>query len=705
MKNKILVYGDADLSIIDGSSIWIASLVRLLAQDKNNIVDLLLKRTITDDVLLKDIKHLDNVTIFNSYDYIEKYEETNLFNINKLIEKIDKYRDYSCIIVRGFDVVKALMKSKVKSKIIPYLTDFCHDKNLISQKEKDELKQIYSLTNCFFVQTSQMLEYLKNILNVDGKKFYLLTPMVFYKNIIDENKKYKKSIVYAGKFAKNWNIIELIEIMEKLYKLDPEITLHVIGNKFHRDLPNQKNIISKLNTSPNIVYHGGLPREDTLKIIEKCRIGYCFRSESVDNNNSLELSTKLLEYCSCNIPTILRKTNIHSELLGENYPLYIDSVDEAVEKIIDIFSCDDKYLKTQQIVAEQFKNYDINKIYENIKPAIYSYPMKKLRLLLSGHDLKFIKNLFPYFEKEYDFKIQELSNYMYLNFKESEKLLRHADIIWCEWLLLSAKWYSQNKYPHQKLFIRAHRFEKDRKYGYEINYANVTKVITVSYYYYEEFLNKFKIPRNKVMVISNYVDTKKYNKPKNNNCKYNIAMIGALPMRKGLDRAIDILIELKKKNSKYKLFVPGKKPEELASTWNVPSEKNYYLNIYEKIKSNNLEDSVIFNGWIDIPEFLTNIGYTLSVSDAQSPESFHLAIAETMASGGIGLATKWEGIEYIFPDYCQYNNLDEIVNAIYNYSQNEKLYNEISNKSKKFIQENYDIERIWKIILKVINGE
>lgn len=708
MKNKILIYGDCNLNIIDGSSIWVISLVKLLSQDKNNIIDLLLKTEIQNDVLINDIKNLGNVKILKACNYIKRCKEITSQNITKVIEKIDGYRDYSCIIIRGFNVVKSLMKSKINFKIIPYLTDFCHIKEQMSEQEKINLKNIYSTVKCFFVQTKQMREYLKEVLEVDGKKFYILTPMVFENKNQNNENKYSKSIVYAGKFAKNWNILELIEIMDKLYEIDKDITLHVVGNKFNSDLADKQTknyILKKLNNSPNIIYHGGLPREETMKIIEKSEIGYGFRSNKIDNNHSLELSTKLLEYCSCKTPIILRRTKMYEELLGKDYQLFAEDVDECVKCIQNIFLDKEKYSEIQKNVYEKFKNYNVENIYENIKEAIYSYPMKKLRLLISGHDLKFIKDLYPYFEQEYDLKIQELSEYMELNYKQSKNLLKSTDIIWCEWLLLNARWYSQNVYPHQQLFIRAHRFEKNKKYGYGINYENVTKVITVSYYYYEEFIRKFNIPRNKVTVISNYIDTAKYIKKKNQNYKYNIAIIGALPARKGLDRAVDILIKLKSKDNRYKLYVPGKRPEEMANTWNVPQEKEYYLNVYKKIKENKLEESVIFNGWVDISEFLKDIGYVLSVSDAKEPESFHLAPLEGMASASLGLATKWEGIEYIYPEYCQYDSIEKIAEAIINYTNNDNLYRELANKSQEFVKTNYDIQKIWNIIFNNINGE
>ena len=43
MVRKILIYGDLDLNIIDGSSIWLVNLAKLLLEDKENYVDILLK--------------------------------------------------------------------------------------------------------------------------------------------------------------------------------------------------------------------------------------------------------------------------------------------------------------------------------------------------------------------------------------------------------------------------------------------------------------------------------------------------------------------------------------------------------------------------------------------------------------------------------------------------------------------------------------
>lgn len=695
MKNKILIYGDSNLNGIDGSSVWITNLAELLARDSNNIVDILVKIPIQNNFLIQNLSKYSNIHILESGLYLKKNRVVNEFNIVKVLRKIDSLRDYSSIILRGKKVVQAVVETELKEKVIPYLTDFCHDEQKITQIEKDELSFIYKNVNHMFIQTEEMKDYLKRVLNIDGKKISILNPIVFSS---PSEKKEPKTIVYAGKLAKKWYIEELLEIMDKLYQKDPEIKLYFIGNKFNSDLLDQKGeILWKLQNSPNIVYIEKLPKKETSELIKKCELGYGFRSSKVDNDESLEISVKFLEYCSFEVPSLLRETKMYKKILGNDYPLFIKNIDDAIEKILDFFD----YKKNDIVLKlkKSFEYYNSENIYENIKSALYSYPMKKLRLLVSGHDLKFIKSLIPYFEKDYSVQIQELKEYNLFNQKEAKKIILGCDIIWCEWLLANAVWYSNHKYPHQTLVIRAHRFEITKNYGYQLNMEQVDKIITVSYFYYEEFISKFQIPRSKITVINNFVDTKQYTQNKIGKFQYNIAMIGAVPALKGLDKAVHLLIKLKQKDSRFKLYVAGKRPEQWPNSWNIEHERNYYLKIYDVIAKNNLKDDVIFTGWIDNKELLKKIGYVLSLS---SLESFHLAPLEGMASNSIAFALPWPGIEYIYPENTIFGSLNEIANAIFDYSHNLEKLKLDGKKGHDFVLEHYDIALIYQKIKQVI---
>ena len=336
--------------------------------------------------------------------------------------------------------------------------------------------------------------------------------------------------------------------------------------------------------------------------------------------------------------------------------------------------------------------------------ALDVFPKKKMRLLISGHDLKFIKPLFPYFEKEFDLTVQEIEEYTNLDVTQSKALLEKTDIVWCEWLLLNARWYSNHVYAHQKLFIRAPRFEISKNYGSKVRWNRVNLLITVSYYYMENFMEKFRIPREKITVINNFIDVNSYPTEKEEGYKYNLAMIGILPKRKGFDKAIDLLINLKKKNPKYKLYIAGKRPEEFPNTKVIPEEREYYAKVDQKIKENNLEDSVIYSGWVKTGDFLKNIGYTLSLSDKEFPESFHVSPFECMASNGIGLSLDWEGIEYIYPEYVICKSVEEMADRIEEYNKDDKKYKEFAKKGRDFTKENYDLPLIWNHISKILDN-
>ena len=57
MIRKILIYGDLDLNIIDGSSIWLVNLAKLLMKDRKNHVDILLKKRIRNHILTGELKN------------------------------------------------------------------------------------------------------------------------------------------------------------------------------------------------------------------------------------------------------------------------------------------------------------------------------------------------------------------------------------------------------------------------------------------------------------------------------------------------------------------------------------------------------------------------------------------------------------------------------------------------------------------------
>ncbi len=354
------------------------------------------------------------------------------------------------------------------------------------------------------------------------------------------------------------------------------------------------------------------------------------------------------------------------------------------------------YTKGTMSLAERY-----NDLYKSLLSGNYDEFLRqsRRRILINGYDLKFIIPVVPYLEKFYDVRIDEWTGHDTHDKKKSKELLEWADIIWCEWLLGNAVYYSQRKNKNQRLIIRCHRFELDRDFGNKINLDNVNMILTVGYYYFEGFAERFKFPKEKMRLLSNYVETRIYSKEKSAESKYNIGLIGILPRRKGFFRGLELLKILKNENSKFKFYVMGKSYKEIDWIKNNPEEWEYFKKCDDFIKNNGLTDSVIYGGFIERENLYNDIGYVLSLSDNEKPESFHLAPAEGVCSGSIGMLLNWPGAEYIYSEDFIFENIEEMSKFILNVSNNETLFNEVLKKQKDYIISNYNIDGFMEELL------
>ncbi|WP_421132560.1 glycosyltransferase [Alteromonas sp. A079] len=327
--------------------------------------------------------------------------------------------------------------------------------------------------------------------------------------------------------------------------------------------------------------------------------------------------------------------------------------------------------------------------------------MRKPKLLIAGHDLKFIKPMIPELKKSYQVKVDEWTGHDSHDESLSKKLLQWADYIWCEWLLGNAVWYSMHKAPNQKLIIRMHRFELGRDFGEKLDLKNVDSIVCVSLLFFEKLLERFpSIPRSKVKLIHNFVDTTEYLQSKSENKFYNIALIGSVPARKGLYRALEVLQHLTSVSPAYKLKVFGTKHSDIPWLQKHSDEMSYFDECTSFIKENHLNDNIEFLGHRDIKLALAeeNIGFVLSLSDDSTgipgPESFHLAIADGFSAGARSLILKWSGAEYIYNNEDIFNSLEEIKSAILKSPTDENFHARVS--SGKSLMECYNSANFLK---------
>lgn len=281
----------------------------------------------------------------------------------------------------------------------------------------------------------------------------------------------------------------------------------------------------------------------------------------------------------------------------------------------------------------------------------------KLRLLIAGYDLRFILPAIPELADFYQIQVDEWSGHETHDVEKSNRLLNWADVIHCEWMLGNAVWYSQNKRPRQGLAVRLHRFETTKPYGSQLNMPAVDRIITIAPGMFEETQQVFNFNREKMVYVPNYIECDKYKKSCNPLKVFNLVMVGSVPKRKGYHRALELLKKLREVDDRYTLTIYGRKPQELGWVINDPAEREYFAECDRYTRSNGLENSINFGGWVDTKTALAENGFILSMSEA---EGSHVAAAEGFASGNITVLYPWEGADYMYPQAYIFDSIDEM---------------------------------------------
>lgn len=320
---------------------------------------------------------------------------------------------------------------------------------------------------------------------------------------------------------------------------------------------------------------------------------------------------------------------------------------------------------------------------------------RQIKILFNGHDFKFLRLLISHFEHDlrYEVLLDEHQGHVIVDTKKSEKLLDQADIVFCEWCLGNAEWYSHNKKADQILIIRLHHQEVNLPSLERINWQNVDRIIFICQNNKRLFLQKFPHLEEKSLLIYNFIDCSSFDLPKLPGAEFNLGFVGTAPMRKAPHLAFEILKRLKDTDNRYTLFIKGKQPFEYDWLWKRPEEREYYEKFYQEINSSSYSNSVVFDPHgNDVQEWFSKIGFLLSTSDH---EGSHQAVAEGMASGAIPVIRNWDGADQLYPAKYVFASIVESVDLIKKWNGAGQFSLE-SVDSKKYARKNFDYQQVIK---------
>lgn len=318
-----------------------------------------------------------------------------------------------------------------------------------------------------------------------------------------------------------------------------------------------------------------------------------------------------------------------------------------------------------------------------------------MNFLFCGHDFKFLTPVMNYVASRRDVtvRVQQTKGHTLdeANLKLAEENVAWADIVFCEWAMGNAVWYSQHKRPGQLLVVRMHaqefHFGQDRLKT--IVWGNVDFLVVICAEGLRFAIEKLRLPAEKVKLIYNPLDiTNRFNFHRGAYADYSLGFLGMVPWMKRLDLAVDILKKCRSFNSAFSLRIKGKRPEEYPWMSSRAGEKLKYDKVFADIATCSDGDAIYFDGFDPEPgQWYAKCGFILSTSDY---EGSHQSVAEGMAQGCIPIVRDWAGADDAYPHECIWHDPGDAVALILKYRNSPERFYSMVQKSREYALEKYD---------------
>lgn len=727
---RVLLYGDVNLNVIDGSAIWLPSIAEAWSK-AGAVVHVQLKSLETRDLLTAELRAQPGVTVVAATPTASRDSMTPGEAAKALVE-LDRLHDFDVVMVRGIRACYALARDgSLDGKLWSYVTEYSYGEDLFDQQRIEQISAIAQASRLMFAQTPQARAVLESIVPAAAGRTALLGPM-----IPDEvrprpdRQAYTDDrplrLIYTGKFANAWRTDRMPEIVDELRALGTPAELTMVGDKVH-DEPESPEWSTRMRAvmeqrRDDVHWIGGKDRATSLELLGDSDVSLGWRDETLDL--SLEISTKVLESCALGVVSVLNRTGAHEQLFGSDYPLFVnartDTPTDIAAKIQAALPEFEKLSQRVMAVAEPYRvsrrAADLRRSLERLGirtqqatdvqgtlPAVSARGASPRRkVVLAGHDLKFAGELVDMLRRDpnVELRIDRLPALHKLDEASSREHLEWADVIICEWAGSNAVWYSQRKLPHQKLIVRLHMFELRGRWMPDIDIEQVDLFVAVSELYRRLVIEQLGIPENQVVLIPNAVSVADLDREGLPGREHRLGIVGIVPLRKRLDRAIDLLRELRKADDRFTLHVRGRMPWEYPHEWrNKPEQRESYMDLFARLGGDPIHEAVAFEPFgTDMASWYAKIGWVLSPS---TTESFHLAPAEGMVSGGLPVLWDRAGVRDIYGDEFIVADAREAAELILGTLANDELLAQRRERAKA-IARNFDehtVARLWDAAL------
>lgn len=677
---KVLVYADVGLNLIDGSSIWVQSLAEVLSTGLPGCEVVVLSRDRPGDRgVAPALGRMAGVRLACCDDHPDLRAAFpapgDPDGVAATIARLDGAEAFDRFIIRAPGVALRLARMPaIRPRLWAYLLD---SPPLSAEAGPPGLAELVEKAGGLIVQTDAQRGLLEALLPAASNKTAVLPPMVKPEGAGPPAAPRNPGargvrFLYSGKYSASWNVEAFFDVPAACAAAGIGATVTMIGDKVHHETGDEgfrDRILGKFGKTPGVVWLGAMERDAALAEAAHHDLGLCWRSDALDD--SLEISTKLLEFASRGVPAVVNRTAAHEALLGEDYPYFAASMADVVAaagKVAADRAAHDRIRRQCRDLAARF-TYDAAaaRLRDALRPRRRFAPLApqdRIRVLVASHDLKFLDPALRRLEEtgRYDLACDRWPATRRHDEKASRALLDRAQVIFCEWCAGQAVWYSRNKRPDQRLYIRLHRFEAFTDMPREVEIGAVDGVIVVSDHLRDLCVREFGWPAERLVVLPQFCVAEQFRRDKHPGAEWTLGLVGINSFLKRPDRAVEILRILRRTEPRFRLRIRSAMPWDIAWLWAQEGERARYLEFFRGLEADRaLRDGILFDRpGPNMAEWFRHIGHILSTSEI---EGCHTAVAEGMCSGARPVVIGWDGAESVYPGHV-HGSVEEMAAAI-----------------------------------------
>jgi glycosyltransferase involved in cell wall biosynthesis len=381
---EVCLYSSANLNLMSGSSIWVQSVAEMLQAGLDLRVTMPLRCPERRRLITDPLRHLPGVDLVPPTRLRRYVPPTGLNTAEALdlIEALDRERHFDAIILRSFPTCRAaLERPSLRGRIWScYILE--PERDIEDPAHLAELTAITEASERVLVQSEEMRALFEAVVPAGRGRTIVLPPAIPPAPADAAAAPFRRRLLYAGKFHPFYPVERMLDVLTILRPRWPDLEFHVIGDQFFR--PPRDDYADRLEqalaTTPGVVWHGALTRAGTAELLAQGGVAlslWDYRHGSTMND--LVVSMKLLDYCAAGLPVVLTRTAAQETILGADFPLFVDDLDQAGSVIERVLGDEDLYRAAAERCRAGGRRFEYPAVYAGLAPDLEGWPDAALR--------------------------------------------------------------------------------------------------------------------------------------------------------------------------------------------------------------------------------------------------------------------------------------------------------------------------------------